>query len=219
MCIRDRSDGVDRGKVARIGIPSQEFIEQYPECCEQRAFQHEIRQTKSQIRGLEDRIGRLERTQDLQRRVEDNRQILQASNESLRTSQNELAATQESVRQCRLNAARIQDELQSVEKVIATTQGEIKDLSLLEIEGDITTLEAEQTRTIKRIDSLRAEHQNLGVFARFFTRRKERLAASASSEETHLQTVEATLRAKRERRDTVAPLVSALKAKLTDLHS
>lgn len=213
------SDGIDPGKVARIGVPSQEFIEQYPECCEQRAFQHEIRQTESQIRGLKDRIDRLERAQDLQRQVEDNRQILQASNESLRTLQNELATTKESLRQWRLDAALFQEQTQPVEKAIAKAQGAIKDLSLPEIEADITTLEAEQTRTIKRIDSLRAELQNLGVFARSFTGRKERLAVSISSEEVHLQTVEATLRGKRERRDTVAPQVSGLKATLTDLYS
>jgi archaellum component FlaC len=210
--------GLDKEKVARIGVPSKDFIRDYPECCEQRAFEHEIRQVQSQIKTLNEKKVRFKRARELEDQIGQDTLALDENQRLLNKSQAGLATAEDGLRNCRVAATQAQAQFDLLQDQVVTQTREIEDLGFPELVSDIQALEADQTRTIKKAEKVREELRNLGLLSRVFTGREKRLQATIASDHTHLQSVEATLNGKRKRYDAISPKFNALKEEIARLH-
>jgi len=210
--------GLDKEKVARIGVPSKDFIRDYPECCEQRAFEHEIRQVESQIKTLNVKKVRFKRARELEDQIGQDNLALDENQRLLNKSQADLASAEDGLRNCSVAASQAQAQFDLLQDQVVTQTREFEDLGFPELVSDIQALEADQTRTIKKAEKVHEELRNLGLPARWFTGRERRLRASIDSDQNHLQSVEATLNAKRKRHDAILPEFNALKEKIALLH-
>ena len=211
-------DGVEKEKVARIGIPSEDFIRDYPECCEQRAFEHEIRQVKAQIKTRKEKIASLQKARELQEQIGQEAFALEENQRLMSKSLEDLASAEDGLRNCRVVATQSQAQFDLLQDKVVTQTREIEDLGFPELVSDIQALEADQTRTIKKAEKVREELRNLGLLSRLFTGREKRLQATIASDHAHLQSVEATLNGKRKRYDAISPKFNALKEEIARLH-
>ena len=78
---------VPKEKVARLGIPSEDFKNKYPECCEQRAFESEIRELNKRIQDLGVEHKALEEIKTLTLDLELNRNQLRYYEETIQEKQ------------------------------------------------------------------------------------------------------------------------------------
>lgn len=209
---------VDECEVLRIGIPTERFIQNHPNCCEARALQHARGQILSQISALREKIVRVERAKELQKTKEDHSTILHERSASLDALKAERAITQRKLSECRLEKARKQELLSSLEGKISIAEDELAALAQKETENDIEALEADQTRTIKAINALQAKLQNMGFLARWFSQTAVRLKNDMSAQEEHLKAVEATLQRKRKRLNEILPDAKRINAGLSVLY-
>jgi len=210
--------GVEKEKVARIGIPSEDFIHAYPECCEQRAFEHEIRQVESQIKTRKEKIASHQRARELQEQIVQEALALEENQRLMSKSQADLASAEDGLQNCHVAATQAQAQFDLLQDQVVTQTREIEDLGFPELVSDIQALEADQTRTIKKAEKVREELRNLGLLSRLFTGREKRLLATIASDHEHLQSVEATLNGKRKRYDEISPKFNALKEEIARLH-
>ena len=206
--------GVEKEKVARIGVPSQAFVHDFPECCEQRAFEHEIRQVESQIKTLKENIASLQRANELKEQVRQDG-IAHEENQRLSgNSQADLATAEDDLRNSSAAATEAQAQFGMLKNQVDALNGKLTDMACQELESDIQSLEADQTRTIKKVEKQHEELRNLGLPARWFTGREKRLRASIESDQEHLRSVEATLNGKRKRHEAILPEFNALNEKI-----
>jgi predicted nucleic acid-binding Zn-ribbon protein len=212
-------DGVPQTQVARIGVPSASFIQEYPDCCEERAFQHEIRQIKSQIKTLEDNITSLQRMQKLVCEIEDckaeltkKRSELNKVEAKLVTIQHEILDNENIIHQWSQEQKRLESEHKS-------KQGELNNIAFAKLLSDIEAMECEQAQTIKELARLNKELIGLGIFTRIFTGRKQELINSISELSAHLRSVEVTIESMREKRVKLEPIFTQLKAEKAKLES
>jgi len=209
--------GVDRDKVLRIGVPSPSFVERYPECCEQRAFEQEISQIGSQIRMSKERMESLERS----RRLEEQVRGLQAQRDVERKALDECRTDARSI-DARLTTASTrradrEQELGSVENEITSKTARRKELS--KAQAELQALESEQIRATKGCREIQQALENLGLLARLFTSRKIKLKHDLNMEHEHLQSIEETLRRRREKSHEEANELRQLDAELEKLAS
>lgn len=211
------NEGIDKLKVARIGIPSERFIKDYPECCEARAFQHEILQTRAQITALQDSIATLEKAQRLIGQIEEKTAGLENQRRNIVKDRATLASVEDERRQNWIVLIQRQEAFKAADDCLNSTRCKLEELSFQQLVFDIDTLESEQTRCIKNAETLEEELSKLGFLARLFTGRKRELKDSLSKESGHLRSVEDTLQSKRKKRDELAPVVSKLESEIAGL--
>ncbi len=211
------AEGVPGDKVTRIGIPSKAFIESFPECCEERAFQSEIRQTQSQIRVLEDNIAALEKVRQLTKRICDKSAAQDDNYHKVTSRRAELGTIEKKLAQVRLLASQAREELKAAASRLDLAQRELGNLSMPTLLADISTLESEQTGIIRHRQTLENQLRNVGLLRSLFTRKKHELKDLILKETTRLHLVETTLSERRKKRDETAPIVSALEKKIASL--
>ncbi|MCK4392025.1 hypothetical protein KAX17_03900 [Candidatus Bipolaricaulota bacterium] len=210
-------EGVPQEEVIRMGVPSREFLEQYPECCEEHAFQHEITQISSQIRALEESIRSLQKRQELEIQARDCEAQAASKRREATESQASLTVTQERIRESEAVLSTCRKELEPHERQLKSKRSQLDRLALPKLLSDIEALECEQAATIREVAKLKEELRDMGFFVRVFTKRKERLTISVSDLSVHLRATEATLESRREKRDELAPTASLLQEEITAL--
>lgn len=210
-------EGIGSDRVARIGLPSKAFIEKHPECCEERAFQQEIRQTQSQIKILEDQIDRMEQQKELSAEIQRNEEVLQLSVGRRDKAREQLAGIVAALNDARENCAALQEELSSAEQQSEETDELLGRIDFAGLLHDVSLLEAEQVTALKQISETEQELNGLGFFVRAFTGKKRDLLASLTGLRVHLNSIEETLTGKRKKRDEAQPLVTGLESKKVSL--
>lgn len=209
--------GVPRDLVARIGWPSPEFIKDYAECCEERAFEHEIKHVKAQIRTLRDNIASVHRKQQIEALIQQHETALEQQRSQLALLQASLSRLEEELHQAMELLSNREQERQGVCAQVTSKQSRLEALSFPALLSEIAALEAEQVRAIGEIADLREKLEHLGLLARAFTGRRHRLSETISRQTVHLHSVEDTLRLRREKRHELAPIVSQLDAQIQKL--
>lgn len=210
-------EGISKEDVVRIGLATPLFIQQYPECVEERAFQSEIRQTQSQIKTFENNISSLQRAIQLEHEVSQIANKIETTRYQLNELQSSLVAVQENETSKRNAASRLKDELSEMEKQVAATKQKLSTYAFSELLSTVKTLEEEQTKNIKGISEQQYQLTNIGFFASVFsvfTGKKQQHLDSISRQEKHLLSVEETLRSRRQDRERLAPIVSQLESEL-----
>jgi septal ring factor EnvC (AmiA/AmiB activator) len=156
-------EGVEKEKVARIGVHSKFFFQKFPECCEECAFRHEIRQTTSQIKALEDNIAAGEKAVQLAKQIEDKATEREKKHRDLNNDNTDLVSVEESLRQSQATINQLQKDLRDVESRLDALCRERDQQSFPKLVSDIAALESEQTRSIKNRHRLEDELRNLGL--------------------------------------------------------
>jgi hypothetical protein len=218
-------EGISKEDVIRIGLATPLFIQQYPECIEERAYQSEIRQTQSQIKTFENNISSLQRAIQLEQEIKPIANEIETTRYQLNELQSSLVAVQENETSKRNAASKLKDELSKMKNQVHTTQQKLCTYDFVELLSTIKTLEEEQTKSIKGISEQQNQLTSIGLFASLFLRKKQQHLDSISRQEKHLLSVEETLRSKRKDRERLAPIVSLLESELkkmepiyTELH-
>lgn len=210
-------EGIGSDRVTRIGLPSKAFVEKHPECCEERAFQQEIRQTQSQIKILEDQIARMEQQKELSAEIQRNEEVFQLSIGRRDKAREQLAGIVAALNDARENCAALQEELSSAEQQSEETDELLGRIDFAGLLHDVSLLEAEQVTALKQISETEQELNGLGFFVRAFTGKKRDLLASLTGLRVHLNSIEETLTGKRKKRDEAQPLVTGLESKKVSL--
>jgi len=210
-------EGVPHEEVIRMGVPSREFLEQHPECCEERAFQQEIAQISSQIKALEESIRSLQKRQELEIQARDCEAQAASKRREATESQASLTVTQERIRESEALLSTCKKELDPHERELKSKRSQLDRLALPKLLSDIEALECEQAETIREVRKLKEELRDMRFFVRIFTKRKERLTISISDLSVHLRATEATLESRRGKRDELAPTASLLQEEITAL--
>lgn len=179
--------GVDRKTVARIGVPSPGFIEKFPDCCEQRAFEREIRQIGSEINSIEQQKEAIKKARQLDGQVHDLLAELDERRSLLEKDRTDLVEVEA---QLSSKARLVADRTLAFEAL----ERHYRDLSRALL--DLQTLECEQIQCIRRCDDFQQQVARLGIFARLFTGRKSRLVQCIVTERQHLHAIESTLRSR-----------------------
>lgn len=210
-------EGVAYEEVVRVGVPSPEFLEKYPECCEERAFQHEIAEIGSQIKALEENIGSLQKRQELE--VQAKSCEMEAANKRREATdtQANLNVGVERIRESKTAISTSRKELEPHERELKSKHSQFDRLAWPKLLSDIEAFEYEQAKTIKEVAKLKEDLRGMGFFARVFTKRKGRLSSSISDLGIHLRATEATLESMREKRVELAPTASLLQEEITTL--
>lgn len=210
--------GVPKAEVLRLGVPSKEFVERYPDCCEERAFEHEFRQITSQVKAMENSIVSLRMRASLTEAANETASELRAKRLLLSQVEGKLTAIGKDIRpETDLLAAR-KEALRSAEAECASRMHELDALSLPELLSEIDALEREQARTIRELEEVTIQLDKLGgVLGCLLPRRKRGLVEVVSRLTTHLQAVEPTLVSRRTRREEIAHTAAELQAAIGDL--
>lgn len=207
-------NGIAKERLARIGIPSQEFLEKYPDCCEIRAFQKEIKNIMAQIKTIQDNINSAEKAKQINVRIDGNTRMLNdiesqiaIENMSLSNTKNDLDFKQ--------------NEKEQKEKEFNIVSGELDRnkhdpviLRFPQLLSEIDTLSSDQTQTIQDIHHLNKCLNKLGFFALLFTKRKKNLQETISRQNRHLESVETTLKEKRNKKEELKPVFERLKSEI-----
>lgn len=209
--------GVERDKVARVGIPSEDFVHRFHDCCEARAFHREIRQIRSQIKVREDSIASVERERCLARRLGENEGQINSIHATLAERDTTLGEINEGLQDILMSISGDEERRNSLETQWLAKQHEADSLSFPDLDAHVKTLESEQIETITHIKRLEKEVQDMGFFSRVFTKRQHELTQLIQSHRSHLQSVEATLETKRSRREELIPIVRQLQEEITAL--
>ncbi|MBU0606441.1 MAG: AAA family ATPase [Armatimonadetes bacterium] len=212
-------EGVSKEQVARIGVPSKDFIDKYPECCEERAFEHEIRQIRSEIKTVDQDLALLARRSLLEGQVEQWEAQLEGERRDLPECRKMIADAESARSDTSAVLCRCEAELEAITLAQAGKQREFCGLAFASLLADVEALESEQTRTRKEIDKTGKQLAGLGILARVFTQRRQELTSQIAGQQAHLNSVEATLDSRRQKRDEVAPLAARLDADIADLGS
>ena len=192
--------------VARIGIPSVEFLNEHPQCCEQRAFEFEIAQLRSQLRILGDEQARLNDLRSALGRLpqleEQHTRTVEAA-ARLKKRCVELAKSR-SESQARVDGARVHSE--AIASQLDKLWRERDSLLVPELREKVQILEDEQALTLIRLAEHRKDLGGMGSFSQLLLRAKYRRHQEGLAEgQEHLEQVEQTLSAMRERLSAVEP--------------
>jgi hypothetical protein len=210
------AEGILKEEVLRIGIPSPDFFRDYPECCEERAFQQQIREINSQIALYKEKKDRLLRTRELQEGIARRENELLNEKQRHDVSQTSIAKVEDELRGNRESLLKQEEAVKTYENELLPLQRGLDALAFPDLLASIKTLEEDQTRTISRISRLEKDLKNLRFWSTFRKRTLRVLIAEAGN---HLRSIEATLESKRRERDQIAPDVNELKAKIVQLES
>lgn len=192
-----RVSGVQKKDALRIGVPSGEFRDQWPECCESRAFDEEMAQLQQRLIFLRARLNAR------QRQVELSERLSSVTAEVIQTG----AALDSAI--CEFDGLneecdRISAELVKLDLLFGASRERLNEtklvldaLDLAGKENEISIVEHEQTRLMGVRQQTEFRIANLSFWVKLFTRRKEKLNQSRDNSTRRLDSVEVTLHSKR----------------------
>ncbi|MEF8729928.1 MAG: AAA domain-containing protein [Accumulibacter sp.] len=209
---------VPRSGVLRIGTPSQDFQDVWPECCEQRAFEKRWKE-------LERRVSMIERLLKAASRLDalaDATANQEAGLEAARFAEVEAQlATDNSASDLEAAKARYHEITAAIEGLhsdITATSAELGILAADALWSSVASLEAEHVGLIARKQAAQQTLSRLGFFSRVFRSRTAAVLAR-EIEETgcRLPVVEATLQSQRHQLSDLSKTAAALEAQASEL--
>ena len=192
-----RVDGVEQKDVLRIGYPTDEFRDQWPESCESKAFDAEMEKLQGRLKFLRDLLAAT------QQRTELTQQLSDLSAEVLET-ESALNLVEREIAQLSEEFDRITAELSQLDLLCEDSQQQLDQakqtynaLALADKAMEISVLEHEQTTLMGERQKAEAKIADLRWWEKCFTKRKEQLNQCRNSASKRLESVETTLHNKR----------------------
>jgi len=192
---------VPKDKVARLGIPSECFLDRYPECCEQRAFESEIGELNKRIKDLVVEREAIEELRTLELDIEHSRDQLRIYEETIPQKQSLIERLSTFVEAEVRRVEMVEKDLERAKETLLEMQRESNSLRIPELNNEIESNESLSTVKRQTISEYRHELDNLGFFSRFLTKKATKLNTKINNTEGDLKQIEATLQSIRQRRD------------------
>ena len=211
-------EGVAKENVLRMGIPSEDFRDAFPECCEARAFREKSEEIAREIGKLERTITSINELQQYVLQIAEHRTHLEFARNELSALQSQIEPVAERLKEGKTIQERLREELKQLKDRRQLLETEFDRLAFPQLVKEVKALEMEQTQTIMRQAELQ-KMDSLGWLERLFTKRKRALTDAIEREKSHLEAVERTLQTKRQERDELAPRVAVLEETIVQLHS
>lgn len=192
---------VPKEKVVRLGILSEDFKNKYPECCEQRAFESEIRELNKRIHDLVVERKAIEELKTLALDLEHNRGQLREYKETIPQKQSLIERLSPVVETEARRVEMVEKDLEKAKETLLEMQRESDSLRIPELNNEIESNESLSTVTRQTLSEYRHELDNLGFFSRLLTKKAKKLNTKINDAEDDLKQIEATLQSIRQRRD------------------
>ena len=192
---------VPKEKVARLGIPSEDFKNKYPECCEQRAFESEIRELNKRKQDLGVEHKALEEIKTLTLDLELNRNQLRYYEETIQEKQSLIEKISPVVEAEARRVEMAEKDLEKAKNILLEMQRERNNLRIPELNNEIESNESLSTVNRRTLSEYRHELDNLGLFTRLLTNKAKKLNTKINDAEGDLRQIETTLQSIRQRRD------------------
>lgn len=192
---------VPKEKVARLGIPSEDFKNKYPECCEQRAFESEIRELNKRKQDLGFEHKALEEIKTLTLDLELNRNQLRYYEETIQEKQSLIEKISPVVEAEARRVEMVEKDLEKAKNILLEMQRERDNLRIPELNNEIESNESLSTVTRRTLSEYRHELDNLSLFTRLLTNKAKKLNTKINDAEGDLRQIETTLQSIRQRRD------------------
>ncbi len=192
-----RSNVSQKMNVLRIGVPSAEFRDQWPECCESRAFDEEMAKLQQRLKFLHSRLNATQRKAELGEQLPRVTEKVSITDASFDAASREVERLNEECDRIAVELARSNLDCGALNEQIADKRQALDALSLASKENEISILEREQTSLMG--ERQEAEHQiaNLSWWAKILTKQMEQLSKRRDGASRRLDLVEATLQSKR----------------------
>lgn len=192
---------VPKEKVVRLGIPSEDFKNKYPECCEQRAFESEIRELNKRIHDLVVERKAIEEIKTLTLDLELNRNQLRYYEETIQEKQSLIEKISPVVEAEARRVEMVEKDLEKAKETLLKMQRESDRLRIPELNNEIESNESLSTVTRQTLSEYLHELDNLGFFSRLLTNKAKKLNTKINNAEGDLKQIEATLQSIRQRRE------------------
>lgn len=213
-----RTEGTRRLDILRIGLPSDDFRNQWPECCEDRALNESLSRLNQKLDWLTERLNASRLKAPLTERSSSLSAAIDTSRTEVELSEHELS---------HLDAehARVAAELDQLQLQIESSQQHLDQstlaLAALDIPGresEIDILEREQTSLIGELHDSESRIAAMPLWRALLTPRKTRLIQHRDRIARRLDSVEATLHRKRTTFATISSEAQALADASADLN-
>lgn len=192
-----RVDGVKKKDALRIGVPSGEFRDQWPECCESRAFDEEMAQLRQRLAFLHTRLNATQRQAELSERLPSVAAEVIQTGATLAAAKREFEMLNEQCDQITAELVKLDNLCGITGRKLNETKQALHALDLVGKQNEISILEREQTKLVGDRQEIESKIANLSLWAKLFTRRKEQLNLNRNSSCQRLESVETTLQNKR----------------------
>jgi len=190
-----------RDKVARLGIPSKDFLEMYPECCEQRAFEYEIRDLNKKIQNLTDERKAVEEMKKLTSNLKRNTTQLRVCEEAFPEKQDLFKNISHIVETHARRVQTLEAELEAARNTLSEMQQERDGLRIPELNREIESNESLSTSARQALSGYRNQLEKLSFFSKILTNKAKKLSAMIAETQEELLQIETTLQSVRQRRD------------------
>lgn len=138
--------GVPEAHVARLGVPSKAFLSEHPDCCEGPAFQHEIRQLKSEIKTIESKLGDVDRRVALAAQIREYDIEVAAANDRLVELEAWATFLSDGLSECESQLLAAEEELRRLVLRENDARLKLKDVKVTSIEAEVQALKYERDR-------------------------------------------------------------------------
>jgi hypothetical protein len=192
---------VPKDGVARLGIPSKSFFEEYPECCEQSAFNSEIGELNKRIHDLEVEREAIEELKMLELDLEHNKGQLRDYEETIPQKKSLVENLSPVVEAETRRIEMAEKDLKKAKETLLEMQRESDSLRIQELNKEIESNESLSTVTRQTLFEYRHQLDNLSFFRRLLTNKTKKLNTKINNTESDLKQTEATLKSIRQRRD------------------
>jgi hypothetical protein len=192
---------VPKDKVARLGIPSDAFFKKYPECCEQRAFESEIRYLNNRIKDLVVERKAIEEVKTLALDLERNMSQLRDYKETSTEKQSLIERVSPVVETETRRVEMLERDLEKAKKTLLEMQRESDALRIPELNNEIESNESLSTVSRQTLSEYRYKLDNLSFFNKLLTNKTKKLNTKINNAEGDLRQIETTLQSIRQRRD------------------
>jgi septal ring factor EnvC (AmiA/AmiB activator) len=206
-------EGVSSNAVLRIGVPTKQFLADFPDCCEERAFASEIAELSAQVRALEKRIARIKKGRELQNQTRELRDFLDVARQELAKKETEDSQLDAALGDLENRLASLRESLTPRERELEALESQRANLGVAKLRENIDALEEEQTRAIKERSELQQSLGRVGFFTKLLTNRRQKITDQIASATSHLHATESTLERQRAKLAELIPALEVLESK------
>lgn len=213
-----RTEGTRSLDILRIGLPSDDFRNQWPECCEDSALNESLSQLNQKLAWLTERLNASRLKASLAERSSSHSATIAISRTEVASSEHELSGLD-------AEHAKVAAELDQLHLQIESSQQHLDQstlaLAALDIPGreaEIDILEREQTSLISEIQDSESRIATMPLWRALLTKRKKQLIQLRDRTARRLDSVEATLHSKRTTYATISREAHALADAIADLN-
>lgn len=188
---------ISQDQVLRIGEPTEEFLENWPDCCEQRVFERQWEELQRRIADNERRIETARKLDELASQIKEHQSSLNLLRQEESECRADRDATSERLEKARALAKSHEEKAAELRSKITVLEERIEGIGASELETSVRHLEAEHVSLITTKLETEQELARLGFFARTFTSVKGDLQKKLGHTNNRLPSVETTLQRQR----------------------